>query len=58
MEIYKILGMRENNKEEFHKLVAEGNAEAKEISNGYSNPIVVANVLKCRVKCLEDILSE
>jgi len=54
MKIYQIIGMREQYGEEFHKLKEEGNREAIEISNGYKNPLIVANILRCRVNCLLD----
>ena len=56
-EVYRIIGLRDIKEEllpEFKKLSEEGSIEANQIRHGYTNPLVLANVLKFRAKCLEE----
>jgi hypothetical protein len=57
-ELYKIVGLRDidsNVREDFMKFIESDSPEAEQIRNGYTNPLIVANILRCRVKCLEDV---
>jgi len=58
MERYNIIGLREQYPKELDKLLDDDCAEAKEINKGYSNPLIVANIIKCRIKCLEEKLGK
>jgi len=55
-EIYKIIGLRETDEmnKEFNEYLKSGSPESEQIVNGYTNPLVVANIVRCRVKCLID----
>jgi hypothetical protein len=56
-KIYEIIGLRdinENIKKEVIDFIDKGSLEAQQIKNGYTNPLIVANILKCRIKCLEE----
>ena len=56
-ELYKIIGLRDVDpkiREEFMELINTDSPEAVQIKKGYSNPLIVANIIKCRIKCLED----
>jgi hypothetical protein len=56
-EIYKIIGLRdidENIKKEFYDFIKKDSLEAQQIKDCYNNPLIVANILKCRIKCLEE----
>lgn len=58
MELYKIIGLRDIVKEigeEFMKMGDKDIPEISQIKNGYTNPLFVANIVKCRAKCLGDI---
>ena len=54
MKIYKIIGMREQLKKDFLKLAKSECLEAQQIKKGYTNPLVISNIIKCRAKCLKD----
>jgi len=56
-EVYKIIGLRDIDDDinkEFHNYIKEGSLEAQQIRDGYTNPLIVANILKCRMRCLEE----
>lgn len=55
-EVYKIIGLRDiepSLEQEFKELLKKGSVEAEQIKNGYTNPLAVANIIRCRVRCLE-----
>jgi hypothetical protein len=55
-EIYKVIGLRDVCKsDKFDEFIKNNSPEANEIKNGYTNPLIVANIIRCRAKCLEDI---
>jgi hypothetical protein len=54
MKLYEIIGKREQNMDMFDNLVKENNREALECVRGFKNPLIVSNIIKCRMKCLED----
>jgi hypothetical protein len=59
MKLYHIIGLRDISKEcgdEFQKLLNNENKpeEIDQICNGYTNPLIVANIINCRTKCLSE----
>jgi hypothetical protein len=59
-EIYKIIGYREFDeglKQEYEEFLTEDSEEAKQIKGGYTNPLTVANIVRCRAKCLKGALN-
>jgi hypothetical protein len=56
-ELYKIIGLRDIDKDikkEFRNFADKDSIEAQQIKNGYTNPLIVANIIQCRLKCLEE----
>jgi hypothetical protein len=55
LKMYQIIGLREEHQDELKKIINNDNIpEMYEIRNGYSNPLILSNILKCRIKCLAD----
>ena len=56
-ELYKIIGLREfdeNLMKEFENYLEKDSIEAQQIKHGYTNPLIFANIIKCRSKCLTE----
>ena len=59
MKLYHIVGLRdvtEEAGEEFRKLAAEENPseEILQIRDGYTNPFIVASIIRCKARCLDE----
>jgi len=55
-KIYEIIGLREleEMKSEVNDYLEKSSPEADQIKNGYTNPLIVSNIVRCRSKCLRD----
>ena len=59
MKLYHIIGLRdvsEEHGEEFKKLIDDKDRpeEINQIVKGYTNPLILANIINCRTKCLNE----
>ena len=59
MKLYHIIGLRDVKDEcgvEFKKLIEDPKRpeEINQIVKGYTNPLILANIINCRTKCLNE----
>ena len=54
MEKWKIIALKDTNSDGFRKLIEENCLEAKEIAEEYFNPLIVSNIILCKLKYLKE----